>query len=925
DGTIDIAWYDRRNDPFDLDWDVYFTSSSDGGSTFSPNVKISDISFATPTAPWGEKWMGEYLGLVVDSQYAYIGFTSNKTDLRGDIYADSIMNPSACPGGMKGNGTASYPCNITTCDELNRIRDNLTLYYILGNDIDFSDAGCSAYTTGGGFAPIGTFTGTFDGQNHTITGLYINRTTSYIGLFSNNGALIKNLGLVDINVTGYRYVGGLAGYNGGTVSNSYASGAVTGYRDVGRLVGRNYRGTVSNSYATGTVIGHITIGGLVGDNNHGNVINSYATGTVTGTGGSSVGGLVGMSSNYGTVSNSYATGIVTGASNVGGLLGYNVGSVTISNSYAAGTVTGSQSVGGLAGYNGGTISNSYATGSVTGTGNNVGGLVGYHYRGTISNSYATGPVTGSGSEIGGLAGYKDISATISTSYWDVCRTNQSNCTGSGTPANCYGRSFSSYFYDVSNAPMSSWDFTNVWDNSCDDDGYPILQSLDGQSCQSAGTTMKGTGTISDPFNITTCCQLQAMQDNLTAYYILVNDIDCSATNTWSWDGSKYLGFKPVGTSSTQFTGTLDGQGNTITGLYINRPSTIGVGLFGSTNRAIINNVSLKDINITGNNNVGGLAGYISTYSSITYSYANGTVTGNDNVGGLAGALSESSLSSSYSTCTVTGYNALGGLVGFVGVSNIDNSYSTGTVTGNDYVGGLAGTLGDYGSIDNSYSTGTVTANNYVGGLAGRLLDRSHASINDSYSTGTVTGTGNNVSGLVGYLGSTSSIYNSYWDVCRTNQSSCTGNAGTPANCYGKNNQTHQDTDYFYTKTNPPMDVWSNSVWNKTSCPGGYILLLNLAGTCNSNPDPCPCAQCQPPYPQGLLPYCDNNNCPPPDYVCSNPVYGCINDDPDYCGYGYTCDYVGGPAIVPEFSIINIILAIAIVGLGIILIVRKKKK
>jgi len=92
-GTIDIAWYDRRNDVNDLLWDVYFAASLDGGNTFTANTRISDVSAASPNTPSGI-WMGEYLGLVTDNTNAYISFTSSLYDINGDVFFDLLENPS---------------------------------------------------------------------------------------------------------------------------------------------------------------------------------------------------------------------------------------------------------------------------------------------------------------------------------------------------------------------------------------------------------------------------------------------------------------------------------------------------------------------------------------------------------------------------------------------------------------------------------------------------------------------------------------------------------------------------------------------------------------------------------------------------------------------------------------------------------------
>jgi len=215
------------------------------------------------------------------------------------------------------------------------------------------------------FLPVGTdannnFTGSFDGRGHKIYNLYINHpyinrpTTDNVGLFGcvGEGGVVKNVGLENENVNSYWAVGGLVGWEIGTVSNSYATGSVSSSienhyysGDVGGLVGHN-EGTVSNSYSTGSVSGDNEVGGLVG-RNVGTVSNCYSTGSVSGSG-HSVGGLVGYNW-YGTVSNCYSAGSVkSGYVQTGGLVGAN-GYGTVTNSYATGSVSGIGIVGGLHG------------------------------------------------------------------------------------------------------------------------------------------------------------------------------------------------------------------------------------------------------------------------------------------------------------------------------------------------------------------------------------------------------------------------------------------------------------------------------------------------------------------------------------------------------------------------------------------------
>jgi hypothetical protein len=271
-------------------------------------------------------------------------------------------------GGMVGCGLFPQNVEIRTWYDLDAVRNKLGGHYILMNDLDSTTAGyeelASPIANGGkGWQPIGTsqntFAGTFDGQGYKIHNLFSNHPSEmYVGLFCavGEGGVVKNIGLVNADVTGYGGVGSLVGDNEGTVSNSYATGNVNGIGWVGGLTGVNM-GTVSNSYSTGTVTGDERVGGLVGWNDAtttiGTVSNSYSTGTVTGR--YSVGGLVGASS--GTVSNSYSTGSVTGDTNVGGLVGENT--ATVSNSYSKGNVTGDERVGGLVGDNLGTVSYSF--------------------------------------------------------------------------------------------------------------------------------------------------------------------------------------------------------------------------------------------------------------------------------------------------------------------------------------------------------------------------------------------------------------------------------------------------------------------------------------------------------------------------------------------------------------------------------------
>ena len=137
----------------------------------------------------------------------------------------------------------------------------------------------------------------------------------------------------------------------------------------------------------------------------------------------------------------------------------------------------------------------------------------------------------------------------------------------------------------------------------------------------------GDGTSSNPHVLTTLEELQAVEGNLSAEYILGNNIDASETYTWN----SGAGFTPFGKYGDPFSGSFDGKGFSVDGLYIHRPNIDEIGLFGHVNSADIKNIGVTNLDIEGDKNVGGLVG--STIGSIiTNSYSSGEVSGDNVVG-----------------------------------------------------------------------------------------------------------------------------------------------------------------------------------------------------------------------------------------------------------------------------------------------------
>ena len=259
----------------------------------------------------------------------------------------------------------------------------------------------------------------------------------------------------------------------------------------------------------------------------------------------------------------------------------------------------------------------------------------------------------------------------------------------------------------------------------------------------------GDGSEENPLIIEDVWDLQNISHNLSANYALGNDIDASATRDWN----SGAGFNPLGTSTRPFQMNLDGRNHVISGLFINRPSEDGVGLFRCCLPFSVKNLGLVDVNVTGNESVGALAGYLWRYwgwnALVSNIFVSGNVTGTADVGGLIGACNYVSLSNSHflgNRSCVRGNRFAGGLIGVMGTAEVRSSHAAGTVAGYSGAGGLVGLISE-GLVMTSYASGNVTGFEMVGGLAGYL---EYGSISDSYALGSVTGTGSRIGGLVGW-------------------------------------------------------------------------------------------------------------------------------------------------------------------------------
>jgi hypothetical protein len=271
----------------------------------------------------------------------------------------------------------------------------------------------------------------------------------------------------------------------------------------------------------------------------------------------------------------------------------------------------------------------------------------------------------------------------------------------------------------------------------------------------------GSGIQADPYIITDVYQLQEMKNEVGAYYVLGNDIDASDTINWN----SGAGFEPVGKLGNEFVGVFDGRGFVISNLYINRPSTVYIGLFGFAGLAhlnsatpVIKNVGLANAQVTGRGDTGALVG-ISWYSQISYCWSTGKITGTDadqtSIGGLLGFTAGigAVVQNCYSMADVQA----------IGTGSLANR--SGGFSGGNYFGSI---------IRDCFAMGNVSAKTKSGGFVG---DNTHGSdggyISRCYSTGKVIGSG----GLVGYNYLSGKTYDSYWDINTSGKTSGYGGVG----------------------------------------------------------------------------------------------------------------------------------------------------
>ncbi|WP_214630848.1 S-layer homology domain-containing protein [Paenibacillus agaridevorans] len=530
---------------------------------------------------------------------------------------------SACDGVTPGT-SAQCPIFITDAPGLNAMRNNLAGHYALGADIDLSDylsPTGAGYNDGDGWEPVGTggdisnaFSGTLDGNGHTISNLQMNSTAGAVGLFGvTSGAAIRNIGLIDVNISGKGEdsdVGGLVGYIvGTTIENAYVTGSVEGADGVGGLAG----------YGLGVPTAPSRIR------------SSYVSAIVTGTGSAQAGGVVGRTEGHDiSITNSYYN------SSLAGFSGNGIGLTTSQMKHAASFLSWDFSAQGQWGI--------------------LEGMTFPMHRTTLDQIVLDELAINDGEMV-----YEPEFAPHIATY-------SSRVTGEVDSVKVAASSGSSRANvlidgeDLDSKVISLVPGVNNVDIKVSTD--VAVPGADTNPFEAAYTlqVIREDG-IDYAHRITTASQLAAIGTApyaLSGIYELMNDLDLAG-----------LDWNPIGDGGQPFAGTFEGNRHVIRHLTVDSSDDYA-GLFGASSGSI-RNIGLENAAISGGNRVGGLVG--SNTGIISNAYVKGNVTGDEHVGGLVGLNSgAANVTFTYAAGHVSGNAHTGGLIGGTTSGVVDDSY-----------------------------------------------------------------------------------------------------------------------------------------------------------------------------------------------------------------------------------------------------------
>ena len=698
-----------------------------------------------------------------------------------------------------------------------------------------SETGGTAYTDLN-WIPIGNatypFQGTFDGNGHTVSGIYIYITSDQQGLFGSvQGGTIENLGVKNSYIRGQSYVGGIVGDNSGTIQNCYTAGNISASDNVGGIAGNN-SGNIQYCYNIGFFQGLFYVGGIAG-NNSGTIRFCYNSGRAIGRR-DYIGGIAGNNtSGYAFIEYCYNAGSIYRSAS-----GYNVGSVTGYND--SGTVTGcyyDRQISPLGG-----INKEDTEGAV----------------GKLTCEMTSGnPTTSDGAFLGWsssvwsfaeglyprLAGMDETDAAyVSASPVFLETSEESTETAEKVISDFKVSTENNVVWTSNDTKIISINGNNA---SVKRNGIVTLTAAHGGTIRNvvltAARTLSGTGSAEDPFIITTLDELAYMRDQVnssgtillsepigypnevraeTAHYRLDADIvlgywqdknndgivDDGEIYDSETGGTAYTisNWIPIGNYGYNLKGTFDGNGHTVSGIYIN--DTDGYrGFFSNTDGGTIKDLIVKDSFIKGVSRIGGIVGQCESGTTIQNCRYIGSISGDSLVGGIAGS-NNGNIQHCFNIGSVNGSSYVGGIAGNnYGNGNIQYCFNTGSVSGNALIGGITGDS-DRGIIQNCSNTGSVNGSDRVGGVIGN--NDFYSSVQYCYNTGSVSGE-DNIGSIAGMDRGT--ITGCYYDrqmspVGGINKDDTEGAVGKPTSEMTSGAPTASD-DVFY--------GWNSSSWEFT--------------------------------------------------------------------------------------------------------------
>jgi hypothetical protein len=340
----------------------------------------------------------------------------------------------------------------------------------------------------------------------------------------------------------------------------------------------------------------------------------------------------------------------------------------------------------------------------------------------------------------------------------------------------------------------------------------------------------GDGTAASPYRIASCDDLENMQVGVPGiYYSVVQNIDCSNVNGGA-------GFTPIGgySNGSNFEGSLDGRGHSISNVTINASGQDNVGLFNELSGATVMDLKLDSFTVNdGGSDVGTLAASAgdSTIQDIGVTGVN--LSGGDVMGGLIGHITNQDGAttvnrvSTSGTITSNGDNGdIGGVTGEIDGSSITDAYSTISISAPNGggIGGIAGSMTDGSTITNTYATGAMSSSSLVGGIVGYAFDAD--TISNSFAIGALSSGTSYVGGILGatFSAGAMTFSSDYYDAYATGQTHCTNDTNDPfaSSCFLVDADGSDAAHFQDTTAIDPLDEWDfTNTWSTTS---GYPTL-----------------------------------------------------------------------------------------------------